>query len=137
MQKKTRREHARIVSEFIDLHRATSKEWVSINKSIKSNLINKTDLYNDKNYQQLVKDTLYKNALAKNIYNNMDRYQESLDRNNIPKQVIEKSAKQFEALRSPEVREAAEKMKKRVAEIDKQVTSKMAKNKEKEQDIER
>ncbi len=135
--KQEKREGARIVSEFVDLHRTLGKEWSHINRTVKSKTIDKRDLTKNKNYITLIKDTNYKNALAKKIIENIDRYQGALDKNNIPKEVVEKSAKQFDAQKSFNTDEAAKKAAQKIAEIDKKIAAIKSKNKEKEQDIER
>ena len=138
ISKQETRERARIVSEFIDLHRATSKEWSQIYKATKSETIDKKDLLQNKNYQQLIKDTLYKNALAKKISGDMTAFENALTKNGISKEIIEKAAIQFDAQRSFNVDIAAKKAAEKIAEIDKKIAS-INKNKvkEKDQDIER
>ncbi|MCX7124557.1 MAG: Ti-type conjugative transfer relaxase TraA [Gammaproteobacteria bacterium] len=133
--KQERRERARILSEFIDLHRSTSKEWLQINKAIKSETMDKNELYKNKNYKTLILDTNYKNALAKKIIENIDHYQKSLDKNNISKDVVEKCAKQFDAQKSFNIDDAAKKAAEKMAEIDRKIAAIKAKNKDR--DIER
>lgn len=137
ISKQEMREHARIVSEFIDLHRSTSKEWLQINKAIKSETINRKDLYQNKNYITLIKDTNYKNALAKKIIENINNYQKSLDKNNISNETLEKCAKQFDAQKSFNIDDAAKKAAQKITEIDKKIAAVRSKNKEKDQDMER
>lgn len=138
ISKQETRERARIVSEFIDLHRSTSKEWSQIYKATKSETIDKQDLVKNKNYQQIVKDTLYKNALAKKISDLMAVFETALNKNGISKEIIEKAAKQFDAQKSFNVDDAAKKAAEKIAEIDKKIAS-INKNrtKGKDQDIER
>lgn len=136
--KQETRERARIVSEFIDLHRSTSKEWSQIYKATKSETIDKNDLYQNKNYQQLIKDTLYKNALAKKISGNISAFEYALNKNVISKEIIEKAAKQFDAQKSFNVDEASKKAAEKIAEIDKKIAAiNKNKNKESDRDIER
>lgn len=135
ISKQEKRESARIVSEFIDLYRSTSKEWSQIYKATKSETIDKKDLIQNKNYLTLIKDTHYKNSLAKKIADNIDRYQESLTKNNIPIDAITKSAKQFDAQKSFNIDEAAKKAVQKIAEIDKKIAAIKSKNKEKDRDI--
>ena len=138
ISKQETRERARIVSEFIDLHRSTAKEWSQIYKATKSETIDKQDFVKNKNYQQLIKDTLYKNALAKKISNSMSAFETALNKNGISKEIIEKAAKQFDAQKSFNVDDAARKAAEKIAEIDKKIVSiNKNKAKEKDQDIER
>jgi Ti-type conjugative transfer relaxase TraA len=138
ISKQETRERARIVSEFIDLHRSTVKEWSQIYKATKSETIDKQDFVKNKNYQQLIKDTLYKNALAKKISNSMSTFETALNKNGISKEIIEKAAKQFDAQKSFNVDDAAKKAAEKIAEIDKKIVSiNKNKAKEKDQDIER
>lgn len=138
ISKQETRERARIVSEFIDLHRSTSKEWSQIYKATESETIDKKDLHQNKNYQHLIKDTLYKNALAKKISRNIAAFENALNKNSISNEVIEKSAKQFDAQKSFNVDDAARKAAQKIAEIDKKIASlNKSKNKENDQDIER
>ena len=66
---------------------------------------------------------------------NIAHYEEALERNNIPKAIVEKSVKQFDAQKSFNVDDAAKKAVSRIAEIDRKISA--LKEKNKDLDIER
>lgn len=136
ISKQEKREGARIVSEFVDLHRTLGREWSNIIRAVKSETVNKTDLTKNKNYITLIKDTNYKNLLAKKIMKNIDRYQNALDKNNISIDAIEKSAKQFDAQKSFNIDEAAKKAAEKMVEIDRKIVMIKTKTIEKDKDRE-
>ncbi len=119
--KQEKRESARIVAEFIDLHRSTGKEWSRIYSGTKK------EVDHAKNHLTLIKNTHYKNALAKKIIQNSDYYQTSLLKNNISIDTVKKSAEQFDA------KKAAKKM----VEIDQKIAVIKSKGKNQDRDIER
>ena len=91
-----RRSDARIVAEFVDLHRALGKEWSHVTQSIKTNLFRREKLYHDENYRLLVKETHYKNELATKIAADPARYQLALELNHITLDVVNRAALAFE-----------------------------------------
>ncbi len=129
--KQEKRESARIVAEFIDLHRSTGKEWSRIYSGTKK------EVDHAKNHLTLIKNTHYKNALAKKIIQNSDYYQTSLLKNNISIDTVKKSAEQFDAQKSFNIDEAAKKAAQKMTGIDRKIVEIKAKNKEKDHDIER
>lgn len=90
------REDARIVSEFIDLHRAIGKEWSSIYKAVKAKEITQGDIRANENYKKLIADTHYKNSFAVKILKNIDQHQKALERLGIKKETVVKAAMDYE-----------------------------------------
>lgn len=87
-----RRDQARIVAEFVDLHRSLGKSWADVQQDLKANNITRQELYKNTAYKDLLAQTHYKNKLAVKIASSYDTYQRAMDLNHVTRDTIDKAA---------------------------------------------
>ena len=89
------RNDARRVAEFVDLHRRLGKDWSGISQSVKGGYFERDELYTNNNYQLLVQETHYKNALAARIASDLPNYEHALTLNGITQDTVNKAAQAY------------------------------------------
>lgn len=87
---------AKVVAEFIDLHRSLGREWSQITRSLQSDFIHRNELYQQAAFRELLDRTAHKNALAAQIHADLDRYERGIVANGVSLAVIQRAAQDSE-----------------------------------------